>query len=63
MKDNIKVKNGDVYQRGSNLVLYTNQGETIYLNKAGEHSIRDAGTDGDVYVCNASDLQPIKDYE
>ena len=49
-------KNGDIYQRGKRLVLLTNQGETVWLNAAAEHSIRDAGSEGDKFLCNAEDI-------
>lgn len=56
-----KPKNGDVYKRGSNIVILTNHGEVIYLNSACEHSIREIGEiDGDdEYLCNAKDLADL----
>ena len=58
---NRKPKNGDVYKRGSGVVILTNHGEVIHLNTACEHSIREIGEikGNDEYIFNTQDLADI----
>ena len=58
---NRKPKNGDIYKRGTRVVILTNQGEVVYLNSACEHSIREIGEikGEDEYLCNAQELADL----